>query len=143
MIVTCFWGYCLHITGELCLILQELVNAGCIFQERQGRERPGWFSTEGAAPVPRYDWFGAYEHALNTDHRYEDQLKKELTFGVPGNHKLVIFCQCKSHSSLEDVHNNIHITAVCVMVLCSIEGCRQIYVLTMSIFSVEEKMYLL
>jgi hypothetical protein len=67
-------------------------------------------------------------------------LKKELTFGVPGNHKLVIFCQCKSHCSLELVRNNIHITAVCVMALCSIEGCRQIYVLSMSTFSVEEKM---
>jgi len=86
-----FWGYCVRVTGKLCLIFQELVNAGCIFQERQGRERPGWFSTEGAAPVPRYDWFGAYGHAPNTDHRYEDQLKKELTFGVAGNHKLVIF----------------------------------------------------
>lgn len=127
MIFTCFCGYCSHVTGKLCLIFQELLNAGCIFQERQGRERPGWFSTEGAAPVPRYDWFGAYGHALNTDHRYEDQLKKELTFGVPGNHELVIFHQYKSHCSLEVVHNNIHIAAVCVMALCSIEGCRQIY----------------
>ncbi|PNF21900.1 Sarcosine dehydrogenase, mitochondrial, partial [Cryptotermes secundus] len=68
---------------------QELVDAGCIFQERQGKERPGWFSTKGAAPVPPYDWFGAYGHTQNTDHRYENQLKKDHTFGVTENHKLI------------------------------------------------------
>jgi hypothetical protein len=81
----------LYVNGKFCLILQELVNAGCIFQERQGQERPGWFAAEGPVPVPRYDWFGAYGHAPNTDHRYEDQLKKDHTFGITGNHKLVIF----------------------------------------------------
>lgn len=72
-------------------MFQELVDAGCIFQERQGKERPGWFSTEGAAPVPTYDWLGAYGHVPNADHRYENQLKKDHTFGLPENHKLVSF----------------------------------------------------
>ena len=141
MIFTCVWCYILYVTGKFCLIFQELVNAGCVFQERQGRERPGWFCTEGIAPVPRYDWFGAYGHAPNTDHRYEDQLKKDYTFGVTGNHKLVIFHQCKIHRSLEVFHHNIHITPLCVMALwCSMEGCSQIYVVTMYIFRVEEMM---
>lgn len=84
---------------------EELVNAGCIFQERQGRERPGWFSTEGAAPVPRYDWFGAYGHTPNTDHRYEDQLKKDHTFGVTGNHKLIgeECLACREQAALFDL----------------------------------------
>ncbi|KAJ9576450.1 hypothetical protein L9F63_006663 [Diploptera punctata] len=59
---------------------EELVRAGCVFQERQGWERPGWFCKEGPVPVPKYDWFGAYGHPHNTDHRYEEQLKKDHTF---------------------------------------------------------------
>lgn len=30
---------------------QELLQQGCVFQERHGWERPGWFSPGGAAPV--------------------------------------------------------------------------------------------
>ncbi|KAJ4441684.1 hypothetical protein ANN_11542, partial [Periplaneta americana] len=68
---------------------EELVAAGCIFQERQGKERPGWFSSEGAAPVPKYDWYGAYGHSPNKDHRYEMQLKKDHTFDFTKNHAAI------------------------------------------------------
>ena len=32
---------------------QELLARGCVFQERHGWERPGWFSAQGPAPVSR------------------------------------------------------------------------------------------
>lgn len=33
---------------------QELLARGCVFQERQGWERPGWFTPKGTAPVSRH-----------------------------------------------------------------------------------------
>uniref|UniRef100_A0A0P6D5B9 Putative Sarcosine dehydrogenase, mitochondrial n=1 Tax=Daphnia magna TaxID=35525 RepID=A0A0P6D5B9_9CRUS len=50
-----------------------LEKAGCVFQERHGWERPGWFSSSGIAAVQPYDWYGAYGNAKNADqvtHKY-------------------------------------------------------------------------
>lgn len=58
---------------------QELAASGCVFQERLGWERPGWFhSTE--APVKQYDWYQCYDNKADPDQRYIDLLKEEYTF---------------------------------------------------------------
>nr|CAG4640629.1 EOG090X014D [Eulimnadia texana] len=63
-----------------------LLEQGCVFQERQGWERPGWFSKEGPAPVPPYDWYGAYGHPTNGITAYHQRLADGCTFGFPPNH---------------------------------------------------------
>jgi len=71
------------------VMLQELVDAGCVFEERQGWERPGWFSPKGPAPVPQYDWYGSYGTPRNSDVRYENMLKADHTFGFSKSHQIV------------------------------------------------------
>ena len=67
-------------------ILQE---AGCVFQERHGWERPGWFSASGPSPVGDYDWYGVYGTPLNQDQSYCDRLKQDYTFDFPSNYSEV------------------------------------------------------
>nr|CAD7266528.1 unnamed protein product [Timema shepardi] len=67
----------------------ELLSEGCVFEERQGWERPGWYSPNGPAPVPTYDWYGAYGTPRNTDQTYEKLIKGDYTFGFTKNHNLV------------------------------------------------------
>lgn len=40
------------VMGSLCLH-QELLGQGCVFQERQGWERPGWFNPQETAQVSK------------------------------------------------------------------------------------------
>lgn len=67
-------------------VLQE---QGCVYQERLGWERPGWFSPDGAAPVRDYDYYGSYGHPPNEDYRYSDMLKNDYTFDFPKMHHLI------------------------------------------------------
>ncbi|XP_046441775.1 sarcosine dehydrogenase, mitochondrial-like isoform X2 [Daphnia pulex] len=66
-----------------------LEKAGCVFQERHGWERPGWFSQSGIASIQPYDWYGAYGHAINEDQAYVERLKEDYTFGFPKNHSII------------------------------------------------------
>lgn len=68
-----------------------LEQAGCVFQERHGWERPGWFSPSGPAVLQAYDWYGAYGHQLNADQTYFQRLKEDYTFGFPNNHSIASF----------------------------------------------------
>ncbi|XP_066993512.2 sarcosine dehydrogenase, mitochondrial isoform X2 [Anabrus simplex] len=68
---------------------EEMLEAGCFFEERQGWERPGWFSKKGTMPVQKYDWFGAYGTTRNTDTRYTDSLEGDYTFGFSKHHQLI------------------------------------------------------
>nr|CAD7572946.1 unnamed protein product [Timema californicum] len=68
---------------------EELLSEGCVFEERQGWERPGWYSPNGPAPVPDYDWYGAYGTPRNTDQTYEKLIKGDYTFGFTKNHNLI------------------------------------------------------
>ena len=61
---------------------------GCIFQERLGWERPGWFNSS-EAPVQKYDWYQSYGNEANSDQRYVDALKQEYSFDYPVNEKQV------------------------------------------------------
>lgn len=67
----------------------ELEGRGCVFQERMGYERPGWFSSQGPAPIQEYDWYGAYGNQLNDDQTYVRRLKEDYTFNFPNNHDAV------------------------------------------------------
>lgn len=83
-------GICMWIKQNSCLILQELEAAGCVFQEVNGWERPGWFHSS-PAPVLPYDWYGAYDHTPpHTDHPYYNLLKQDYTFDFPAHHHVVL-----------------------------------------------------
>lgn len=68
---------------------QVLTEQGCVFQERHGWERPGWFNRDGAAPVLDYDYYGAYDITENENYKYKDLLGKEYTFGFPPHHEVI------------------------------------------------------
>ncbi|XP_066569219.1 sarcosine dehydrogenase, mitochondrial [Amia ocellicauda] len=68
---------------------QELVAQGCVFQERHGWERPGWFNQEGPAPVLDYDYYGAYDASKNHNYKYNELLTREYTFDFPPHHDLI------------------------------------------------------
>ncbi|KAJ8339020.1 hypothetical protein SKAU_G00358060 [Synaphobranchus kaupii] len=66
-----------------------LLDQGCVFQERHGWERPGWFTPHGPAPVLDYDYYGAYGLSKNTNHKYSDLLGEEYTFSFPPHHHVI------------------------------------------------------
>ncbi|KAF0876092.1 SARDH protein, partial [Crocuta crocuta] len=55
---------------------EELLARGCVFQERQGWERPGWFTPKGTAPA-------------HGDHAYSRLLGDEYTFDFPPHHDVI------------------------------------------------------
>ncbi|KAF2356164.1 FAD dependent oxidoreductase central domain [Trinorchestia longiramus] len=71
-----------------------LERVGCVFQERHGWERPGWFNEE-PTPIQTYDWYGAYGHAINKDQRYVQAQKQECTFHFPA-HQHLINAECEA-----------------------------------------------
>uniref|UniRef100_A0ABM5F5X8 L-amino-acid oxidase n=1 Tax=Pogona vitticeps TaxID=103695 RepID=A0ABM5F5X8_9SAUR len=70
-------------------LYEELLRQGCVFQERHGWERPGWFSPTGEAPVLDYDYYGAYGHQPHKDHAYSQLLSEEYTFDFPPHHHVI------------------------------------------------------
>ncbi|KAM4696751.1 sarcosine dehydrogenase, mitochondrial [Rhinophrynus dorsalis] len=68
---------------------EELLSQGCVFQERHGWERPGWFNPEGPAPILAYDYYGAYGLEPNHDYTYSQLLGKEYTFDFPPHHDVI------------------------------------------------------
>ncbi|XP_070532336.1 sarcosine dehydrogenase, mitochondrial-like [Ptychodera flava] len=65
-----------------------LQDAGCMYQERHGWERPGWF-TDKAAPVLDYDFYGSYDVPRHTNYEYENRLSDEYTFEWPPHHHVI------------------------------------------------------
>ncbi|KAK9499026.1 hypothetical protein O3M35_003544 [Rhynocoris fuscipes] len=72
---------------------EELLVAGAVYEEMQGYERPGWFNPQGYAPIPPYDWYGAYGCQKNLDKRYFKLQKGEKTFGF-SKHHMAIGSEC-------------------------------------------------
>ncbi|XP_074150150.1 sarcosine dehydrogenase, mitochondrial [Sminthopsis crassicaudata] len=68
---------------------EELLQQGCVFQERHGWERPGWFNPQGPAPILPYDYYGAYEHQPHNDYKYNRLLGDEYTFDFPPHHEII------------------------------------------------------
>jgi len=62
---------------------QILETAGCVYQERFGWERPGWFTMHGPTPVKAYDWYGAYDNLTNEEYGYKERLQLDYTFDHP------------------------------------------------------------
>ncbi|KAM9322418.1 sarcosine dehydrogenase, mitochondrial-like isoform 1-T2 [Pholidichthys leucotaenia] len=83
---------------------QVLMEQGCIFQERNGWERPGWFSKDGPAPVKDYDYYGAYDTKKNQNYKYNELLAREYTFDFPPHHS-VIKSECLSCRNAVAVFN--------------------------------------
>jgi sarcosine dehydrogenase len=57
-----------------------LEAAGCVYQERFGWERPGWFTMHAPCPVKPYDWYGAYGNLGNDEYGYKERLQLDYTF---------------------------------------------------------------
>ncbi|KAG8447493.1 hypothetical protein GDO86_014842 [Hymenochirus boettgeri] len=68
---------------------EELLTQGCIYQERHGWERPGWFNPSGPAPILDYDYYGAYGMEPLKDYKYSQILEKEYTFNFPPHHDVI------------------------------------------------------
>ncbi|KAK8776628.1 hypothetical protein V5799_030030 [Amblyomma americanum] len=68
---------------------EVLSQAGCIFQERLGWERPGWFAKDGPAPALAYDYYGSYGNVKHVSYNYADKLKLDYTFDFPGHHNII------------------------------------------------------
>eukprot|EP00929_Paragymnodinium_shiwhaense_P018855 TRINITY_DN13044_c0_g1_i1.p1 TRINITY_DN13044_c0_g1~~TRINITY_DN13044_c0_g1_i1.p1 ORF type:complete len:971 (-),score=223.55 TRINITY_DN13044_c0_g1_i1:355-3267(-) len=79
-----------------------LLDKGCVYQSRQGFERPGFFDPAlagGSAKVMPYDFYGAYEEQVsgldraaptpNEDHKYYAAVEGECTFGWGSSMPLV------------------------------------------------------
>ncbi|XP_071948370.1 sarcosine dehydrogenase, mitochondrial-like [Antedon mediterranea] len=63
-----------------------LEDAGCLYQERHGWERPGWFNLESPAPLKPYDYYGYYGIEANKDYAYGKLLSDEYTYDFPKHH---------------------------------------------------------
>lgn len=71
-------------------LYNTLLNAGCVYQERLGMERPGWYATDGGtSAVLPYDWYGAYGHPKHEHYPYYDRLRMDYTFGFPKTHEII------------------------------------------------------
>ncbi|XP_071443435.1 sarcosine dehydrogenase, mitochondrial isoform X1 [Hetaerina americana] len=88
---------------------EVLLDAGCVFQERLGWERPGWFqspvsSSSSSRPAP-YDWYGAYGNKLSQDSNYKKLLRKDHTFEFPDHHhEIGIECKaCREKAAVFDM----------------------------------------
>lgn len=68
---------------------EELEAAGCVYQERLGWERPGWFSPNGPAPLLPYDYYGSYGLDKHSNYEYQDRLEDDYTFGFPAHHDII------------------------------------------------------
>jgi len=74
-------------------LYDALLSRGCVYQSRQGFERPGWFEPElrDGARCKEYDFYGAYEGGVSGlgrtppskhgDHAYHRLVDGECTFG--------------------------------------------------------------
>lgn len=86
-------------------LYETLLERGCVYQSRQGFERPGWFDPSlagGAARCKEYDFYGAYEGQdrqvtglgrdqlpKHEEHPYHRLVDGECTFGWGENVPLV------------------------------------------------------
>jgi len=84
-------------------IHDDLLDLGCVFQERHSFERVGWFDIgTNDVKIKAYDYYGGYENGMwrlgNTQegdvsghdsHPYAEIIERECTFGWPASHEIV------------------------------------------------------
>lgn len=68
---------------------QVLLDAGCVYQEALGWERPGYFSPDGVSELLDYDYYGNYGVEANKDYAYNDRLLDDYTFEFPKHHDVL------------------------------------------------------
>lgn len=70
---------------------EELIlNEGAVMEEKHGYERPAFFYKEKApVHIPAYDWYGAYDHEINTVRTYLDILQGDQKYGFSDHHNRV------------------------------------------------------
>lgn len=84
------------------VLYDALLEGGCVYQSRQGFERPGWFEPALAASTrcKEYDFYGAYKEGHvsglsraapepHTEHTYHRLIEADCTFGWGRNVQLV------------------------------------------------------
>ncbi|KAJ6637374.1 Sarcosine dehydrogenase, mitochondrial [Pseudolycoriella hygida] len=65
-----------------------LSSQGAIMEECHGYERPAFFYKEKTIVQP-YDWYGFYEHNLNSDRKYLQILKGDEKYEFSDHHELI------------------------------------------------------
>jgi len=84
-------------------LFDALLSQGCVYQARQGFERPGWFDLSlaqgDAARCKDYDFYSAYDGQISgldreapsahDEHKYHELIEGECTFGWGKSEKLV------------------------------------------------------
>ncbi|XP_032227351.2 sarcosine dehydrogenase, mitochondrial [Nematostella vectensis] len=68
---------------------QVLLDNGCVYQERHGWERPGWFKPDSKPQLKDYDFYGSYDRPRHEDYLYKDLLSQEYTFDFPPHHDII------------------------------------------------------
>ncbi|CAG0924572.1 unnamed protein product, partial [Notodromas monacha] len=76
-------------------LYETLLSQGCVYQDRQGFERPGWFLPGTMAPPLDYDYYGSYQIPKHANYVYKDLLGSDYTFDFPPHHKQIAE-QCKA-----------------------------------------------
>ncbi|XP_062516282.1 sarcosine dehydrogenase, mitochondrial-like [Corticium candelabrum] len=71
-----------------------LLNAGCVYQEKHGWERPGWFATDTmrkgkSTAVKDYDFYGAYNMKAHEDYLYRDLLMMDYKLSFSDCHEQI------------------------------------------------------
>lgn len=80
-------------------LYETLLEQGCVYQNRQGFERPGWFAPGVDTKCKDYDFYAAYEDKISglertvrpkhDEHVYHELIEAECTFGWGKNVDLV------------------------------------------------------
>ncbi|RDD45364.1 Sarcosine dehydrogenase, mitochondrial [Trichoplax sp. H2] len=69
---------------------QVLLDAGCVYQEKHGWERPSWFDKSGTGTeVFSYDYYGSYGNEAHKNYPYRDKLEYDYTFEFTKHHDII------------------------------------------------------
>lgn len=66
-----------------------MLDAGAFMEEKQGWERPGYFSKGKRFEVAPYDWNGFYGYKKNEPNVYEELLSGDCKYDFSDHFKLV------------------------------------------------------
>jgi sarcosine dehydrogenase len=80
-----------------------MLQYGAVMEEKQGWERPGYFSPDESALVQNYDWYGNYGYEKNVNTSYMEKLEGDYKFGFSDHHDLVS----------READNAFHVKSVC------------------------------
>ncbi|XP_022697260.1 sarcosine dehydrogenase, mitochondrial-like isoform X2 [Varroa jacobsoni] len=70
-------------------LFDDFLNQGCVFQERQGFERPGWFAKDGRNEILEYDYYESVGRRYHQNYKYRSKLSMDYTFEFPKQHNIL------------------------------------------------------